>query len=120
MSYTFDENSFSDLHKDARGFRPGQGFWLNLSVMSDQGKQELWDNLVAELKRNSDMEEKAQAEAVLEFEERVAHVIANGAKDREMALRWIFDAEPDNYVSFDPDYFCHLHGLPYGYFKKEA
>ena len=23
MAFTYDENIFSDLHKDARGFRPG-------------------------------------------------------------------------------------------------
>jgi hypothetical protein len=119
MTYTYDEHSFSDLHKDARGFRPGQDMWAWWTAAAPADKQLMWDSLVAELERNSDMEEKAQAKAVLEFEERVAHVIANGAKDREMALRWIFDAE-DEYTRNDPDYFCFQHGLPYGYFKKAA
>jgi hypothetical protein len=37
----------------------------------------------------------------------------SGAKDREMAMRWIHEAEGSN---GDDEYLCFLLGLPYRYF----
>ena len=48
--YTFSEELLSDLHKDARGFRPrSEWFWNNWNTSNDDGKQAIWDNLVEEL-----------------------------------------------------------------------
>ena len=59
-----------------------------------------------------------EAEAATAFEARVQQTIEAGAKDRETAIRWLFDAENDPYVFGDPDYYCHSHGLPYGYSQE--
>jgi hypothetical protein len=37
-----------------------------------------------------------------------------GAVDREMAMRWIHEAEGSQ---GDNEYLCFLNGLPYGYFN---
>jgi hypothetical protein len=48
--YTFSEELLSDLHKDARGFRPrSEWFWHDWNTSDDDGKQAIWDNLVEEL-----------------------------------------------------------------------
>ncbi len=120
MAYTFDDDSFSDLHKDARGFRPNESLYTWLDTATDDEKQELWNILVDEMASNEKFREECEKSAVEEFELRVASVIASGAGNRETALRWIFDAEDDEYAKLDRDYFCYKYGLPYGYFKKAA
>lgn len=54
--YTFDEDSVSDLHKEAFGFRPNACFWREWELLDDRGKQELWDQLL-ECLLSSDSEE---------------------------------------------------------------
>jgi hypothetical protein len=39
----FDENIVSDLHKDARGFRPTQYWWDQWTQCNDAQKQFMWD-----------------------------------------------------------------------------
>ena len=38
-TYTFCEDSISDLHKDAYGMRPGEGFWQRWREATDDEKQ---------------------------------------------------------------------------------
>jgi hypothetical protein len=45
---------------------------------------------------------------------RVQSVLACGAKDRAMALRWIHEAEG---TTGDDEFLCYTLGLPYRYFK---
>ena len=45
-SYTYDEAIVSDLHKDAYGFRPREGFWNHWNLSTHDEKQEMWDGLL--------------------------------------------------------------------------
>jgi hypothetical protein len=45
---------------------------------------------------------------------RVQSIIACGAEDRDMAMRWIHEAEQ---TRGDNDYLAYTLGLPYRYFK---
>mgnify|MGYP001489339211 FL=1 len=49
MTYTFDETIISDLHKEARGFRPRPGnlFCDKLYNADNDDKQAIWDGLIA-------------------------------------------------------------------------
>jgi hypothetical protein len=47
-TYTFDENLVSDIHKDAYGFRPRDGFWSRWSNATIDQKQVIWDELLDE------------------------------------------------------------------------
>jgi hypothetical protein len=47
-----------------------------------------------------------------EFEMRMLDLLRSGAKDREMALRWIHEAED---TGGDDEYLCYTLGLPYRY-----
>ena len=55
--------------------------------------------------------------AIQDFEARIAKIIALGARDRAMALRWIHEAEGSD---GDDEYLCYCVGVPYGYIKSEA
>jgi len=117
MTFTYDDNTVSDLHKEAYGYRPSITFfdwWRNATPAE---KQATWDSLMdtadAEVAREKAFEELA----IKDFEAHIAETIKLGAHDRATALRWIMDASEAN---GDWEYLCFLTGLPYGYFKKAA
>jgi hypothetical protein len=113
MTYTFDENIVSDLHKDAYGIRPGSAFWAQWDEASDDGKQVIWDRLLRSLDAAMEQEQEQERVAIERFEALVAKTLEAGAADREAALRWIMDASSAN---GDWEYLCFKHGLPYRYF----
>lgn len=116
-TYSYDEDCYSDLHKDAYGFRPRLSQWQAWEAMTPDEKEEEWNFLISVMQRRQEEERARQVRCVAEFEARVETVIASGANDRKTAIRWLFDAEQDEYLKFDPDYYCYTYGLPYGYFK---
>ena len=92
MSYTFDENTLSDLHKDARGCRPrGEGFWARWNEADDDGKEAIWTGLLDELDETMKAEAENLRRAKLDYEKEIAEVIALGAGYRERALLWMVD-----------------------------
>lgn len=115
MAYTYDERLVSDLHKDARGFRPSQGWWEQWVLSSDQWKQQIWDGLLMELNREMERERAAEAAALVAFQKRIADTIALGARDEVTALKWIFEAEQfdDFDLRYGPDYVAYHFGLSY-------
>lgn len=104
-------NSYSDFHKEAYGFRPRH----STEGMTLEDFNEAFDRFDAMCEENMRIQEEREAEAIAMFEERIADIIATGAKDRATAMRWIKDAEDDwdtnNYFEFSV-------GLPYGYLEK--
>ena len=116
----YDDEIYSDLHKDAYGCRPGEAGFAYWDSLTPDEKQRHCDSLVATMNEGERQREEFEKEAIARFEAKLADIIATGAKDRETAIRWIFEAENDQYVFGDPDFFCFNYGLPYGYFKKVA
>jgi len=115
MNFTFDENIFSDLHKDARGYRP-RGHEFYADETTDQRKQELWDSMCEELEQAMLEESRQELDAQRRFELLVAETIDAGAGDRTTAIRWILDAE--GFDAHDAAYggssVCYHFGLWYG------
>lgn len=113
--YTFDERIVSDLHKDARGFRPTAGWWSVWEDLSDDAKQETWDSLCQELSETMDRERRLEAEAMIALHQRIQGTMLLGAKDEVQALKWIMEAEEfDDYdLQYGPSYFCYHFGLSY-------
>ena len=93
MTYTFDENLVSDLHKDARGFRPTEAFWNAWNFQDDEGKQTAWNTLLLDLEDTMERERQQTAEALAEFDRAIALTISYGAGDRATALRWMTQNE---------------------------
>jgi hypothetical protein len=113
--YTFDENIVSDLHKDARGYRPTEYFWEEWTQCGDDTRQAMWDNLCRELEETMDCERKAEARAALALCERLEQMYALGAKTEVQALKWIMEAEEfdDSDLRYGASYFCYHFGLSY-------
>jgi len=115
MTYTFDANLISDLHKDAYGYRPTNVFWHRWLGDTDDKKQETWDRL-CEAVRISIAEEKAAEEAAIaKFEDLVTNLMHPGT-NRERVIAWLMQSEG---ADGDYDYFTHTQGLPYGYFTRK-
>jgi hypothetical protein len=108
------ECSLWDAYKDAHGVRPR---FMNMEAMSlDELKEEL-ERCCDAIMRNEKQRMIEEAAASHDFEMRMQNLLMSGAKTREMALRWIHEAEGSN---GDDEYLCFLVGLPYGYFKLAA
>ena len=114
---TYDENTVSDLHKDAFGFRPSQNWWADWGSMNPVEKQVEWDSLISAMEASCVEESAREARAIADFEILVAKTLASGAKSREDALRWIMQASD---AAGDWEYFCFLNGLPYTYFNTKS
>jgi len=105
---------FWDMYKDAYGVRP-RG--IDTSTWDEATFNAEFDYLVDLIGKNEQARQIAEQEAAHAFEMRVQSIMACGAKDRAMALRWIHEAEGSD---GDDEYLCYLVGLPYRYFAKEA
>lgn len=113
--YTFDGNIVSDLHKDARGYRPREYFWAEWNNSSDADKQHIWDRLIEEL-NESIAEERAQQEAgELAFVKMLDLAAAAGAQDFVQGIKWVIQAEQfDEWdLGYGADYFCFRFNMSY-------
>ena len=119
MQHTFDENTLSDLHKDARGFRPrSEYFWAEWNEASDDGKQAIWDGLCDEMVQSQEAEAAHERVCVEEFKALVEKTMGYGAPDRESALRWITDGETF-YHSQDVEHFVWDRGILFTDYGRE-
>lgn len=114
-TYTFDENIVSDLHKDAYGFRPSQSFWEYWDEANDARKQRIWDDLLDALDREMEYQRQREAEAIVDFNRRIEMLMSMGAKDYEMAIKWLHDAHDTN---GDDEYLEYTLGLPFNHIRK--
>ena len=102
---------FWDMYKDAYGCRP-RG--IDTSAWTEAEFEAEFVQLSKTIDANY-TEQLAQEEvAQHDFEMRVLSLLQTGAKTREMALRWIHEAEGSN---GDDEFLCYLVGLPYSYFR---
>jgi len=94
--YTYDENVISDLHKDARGYRPRETFFNMWETLSQDDKQGVWDMLCEEL--NSVMEEEArlEAEALKELRVHTRNVMNVMRCTWDKALRILIQTEGED------------------------
>lgn len=111
--YTFDENIISDLHKDARGYRPRGSFFEMWNTLADADKQDVWDMLVAEMEQREQDEKEANDRAVVELRKSVRSVMNVMNCDWKTALRTLADAEGVDIRTSDYEfgYFMYLVGV---------
>ena len=118
MTYTYDETTYSDLHKDARGSRPGSygmHYWDSLTPAE---KQVQWDALVEEMAERYEAEQLEERRSIDRFEYWISNTIEMGAADRAPAIKWILDAAAAEDSGFDVEHFEWQQGLPFGYISK--
>jgi hypothetical protein len=113
--YTFDAQIVSDLHKDARGYRPDAYFWEEWNQCGDDTRQAMWDNLCVDLEREIERERAAESAALEQFEQLIADTIQFGAADAETAIRWILEGEDFTGVdlAYGADYVAWHFGMSY-------
>lgn len=117
MSHTFSNELYSDLHKDALGFRPCSGDYEVWQIMTDEQKQIRWDYLVMLLSQNEADERAAEERAAQKVEEEITNLIGFGrVADREGAIALMAEQHE---VNGDLEYLCWKLGVKYGYFGRE-
>ena len=104
---------FWDMYKDAYGVRPRGVDTSNWDEATFEAEFNYLQDLIA---KNEQERKISEQEAAHDFEMRVLSLLQTGAKDREMALRWIHEAEGSN---GDDEFLCYLVGLPYRYFAVD-
>ena len=107
------EGIYWDMYKEAHGFRPRH---IRLDLCTEAELEADLDRLQIIIADNEHQRVAAEEKAAHAFEMRVLTIIACGAKDRAMALRWIHEAEGSN---GDDEFLCYLVGLPYRYFAVD-
>ena len=119
MTYTFDENLVSDLHKDARGSRPDEYFWEEWTNIDAAGKQSIWEHLLGELDVAVKEEQTRDQQAIDSFEKHVVS-LESISNSRKQSIRWIVEglALTDSDKMYGGDYICYKLGLPYSYAKE--
>jgi len=107
--------TYWDMYKDAYGVRP-RG--INTDSWTEADFEAEFVSLSKVIEQENKDREAAEEVAMHEFEMRMQDLFRSGATDREMAMRWIHEAEETN---GDDEYLCYTLGLPYRYFVvKEA
>lgn len=115
MSYTFDADIVSDLHKDARGFRPREGFWSHWNLSTIDEKQAIWDGLLRELDERFAEDQRREREAVSRFDSGLELIQATFACDREEAIVHFVESLKMSEIDlrYGGSYICYDLGLPY-------
>ena len=101
---------FWDMYKDAYGVRP-RG--IDTTLWTEADFEAEFVSLSKTIESNYKDQLAQEEVAMHEFEMRMQDLLLSGAKDREMAMRWVHEAEGSN---GDDEYLCFLLGLPYRYF----
>ena len=102
----------SDASKDVNGCR-FRFDWthytlIQLDMMAADWSARVFESIAEDRER--------EVEAIAQFEQHVNGMMDMGAADRDTALRWLRDAEMDDYFG-DDEHLEYHYGLPYGYLK---
>ena len=103
---------FWDMYKDAHGFRPRH---IDTNSWTEADFEAEFVQLAQIIDREEILRLDNEERAAHEFEMRMQDLLRSGAKTRDMAMRWVHEAEGSD---GDDEYLCFLIGLPYGYFKE--
>ena len=106
------QSIYWDMYKDAMGVRP-RG--IDTSSWTELAFENEFNFLAGIIKSENEERMLREDKASIDFEYRMQSLLMSGAKDREMALRWIHEAEGTH---GDDEYLCFTLGLPYRYFDR--
>ena len=105
---------FWDMYKDAYGVRP-RG--IDTSSWTEADFEAEFVSLSKVIEAENKARVESEEKAAHDFEMRMLSLLQTGAKDRNMAMRWIHEAEGSG---GDDEYLCFLLGLPYRYFAVQT
>jgi uncharacterized protein YcbX len=107
------ECTFSDMYKDAHGFRP-RGVDTSNWTLEDFGRE--FDRLEQIIDREESERIAREQQAIIHFERRLQELVKLGAADREDAIRWCLMSDEAQ----DLEHLAWLNELPWNYFPKQA
>ena len=112
--FTYSDDIISDLHKDARGFRPSEYFWKEWTQSPAEAKQKIWDSLCVEMEQSMAQQKADEAAALVEFRKQVAATMQLCNVTWTKAVDYLADAEDcDIEYEQDFDYFLWNQGIGY-------
>jgi hypothetical protein len=109
--YSYDENLFSDLYKDAHGYRPRGHYFYDATP---DEKEVIWNDTLNDLKVTIEDCKAAEVAATETFEKNIAD-IGVMAGNRKTAIRWFVESLElsDGDKMYGGEYVCYSLGLPY-------
>ena len=113
MSYTYSDDIISDLHKDARGFRPDEYFWEEWTQSPEDSKQRIWDKLCDEMEYNQKEEARIEAANLVKFREQLASTMKFCGVNWKKAMSYLAIAAGEDIDRDEQtvDYFLWLQGI---------
>ena len=116
MHYTYDNDAFSDLYKDAHSVRPHGDHPFYAPGVSKDTKQKLWDNMLSAQEAALEEEREAESDAVDWFERQIDDMMSlYSSPCRAAAIRWIADSDGAE----DPEDLIHRLRIPYSEYGVE-
>ena len=100
-----------DMYKYAHGIRPRS---IATSTWTLEDFEHELENLHHIIVMNDEIQMQAEARAVEKFEENITNLLRPD-RNREQVIRALMKLDDTD----DPEYFCYLRGLPYGYITLE-
>ena len=100
--------TISDLHKEARGFRPSLDRY---ELKTDDELMAEIEWLGREVKEEIEREQQIDALCITRFNDEVAIFIQQGAANRSTAIRWILQAQGYDETPADADSICYNNGI---------
>ena len=96
MEFNYSNDLISDLHKDARGFRPKEYFWEEWNQLNDESKQCIWDTLISELEENNKINEGRERVALVSLRHRVAKTMKVFDCNWKVAMKILVEADGED------------------------
>lgn len=115
-TYTFSNDTISDLYKEVYGFRPSAGFWQRWNELADENKQLLWDSLVEALEEQIADQKIADERAIEAFEQDLLKIQRTTGGSRNEAIVYYvesLDMTFEDIERYGASYICYEAGLPY-------
>ena len=100
--------TISDLHKEARGFRPSLDRY---ELKTDDELMAEIEWLGREVKEEIEREQQIDALCITRFNDEVAIFIQQGAANRSTAIRWMLQAQGYDETPADADSICYNNGI---------
>ena len=112
--YTYSDDIISDLHKDARGFRPSVAWMHAWETSTDEEKQGIWDSLCEEMEQSMKQQQADEAAALVEFRKVVRKTMDFCGTTWNKAVEYLCDADGDDADCEQGfDYFLWKQGIGY-------
>lgn len=112
--YTYSDELYSDLHKDALGFRPAEAAWRRWQAMAPDEKQAHWVCLQTTMAENETQRVRDEAENLIVIEKTIAERMTGGKTRQDVVAELMVEHDANN----DPDFLCWKLGVPYGSFSE--